>query len=84
MVPLVVVENNRAQSDADHRRLIRVIWLLVVLLAASLSFTAWRETQFETVKVEQDNDRGINNFIGNDGDIYNGEADNYLPPEKDG
>jgi hypothetical protein len=82
-VPMVVLENERAHNAVIIRRLVRVIVLLIVLLAASVAFTVWRETQYETVSIEQDNDRGVNNFIGNDGDIYNGETENYLPQEKD-
>ncbi len=82
-VPMVVLENERAHNAVIIRRLVRVIVLLVVLLVASVAFTVWRETQYETVSIEQDNDRGVNNFIGNDGDIYNGETENYLPQEED-
>ena len=81
-VPLVVLENERAHNAVIVQRLVRVIVLLVVLLVASVAFTVWRETQYETVSIEQDNDRGVNNFIGNDGDIYNGETENYLPQEE--
>jgi hypothetical protein len=82
-VPLVVLENERAHNAVIIRRLVRVIVLLIVLLTASVAFTVWRETQFETVSIEQDNDSGVNNFIGNDGDIYNGETKDYLPQEED-
>jgi hypothetical protein len=78
-VPFVVHENMRAQMDLQIRRLIRVIVLLVVLLVGSNMAWLFYEEQFETVRVQQENDRGINNFIGNDGDINNGNPDNYLP-----
>ena len=78
-VPFVVHENMRAQMDLQIRRLIRVIVLLVVLLVGSNMAWLLYEEQFETVRVHQENDRGVNNFIGNDGDITNGNADDYLP-----
>lgn len=78
-VPFVVHENMRAQMDLQIRRLIRVIVLLVVLLVGSNMAWLLYEEQYETVRVQQENDRGVNNFIGNDGDITNGNADDYLP-----
>ena len=81
-VPFIVHENMRAQMDLQARRLIWVIVLLIVLLVGSNIAWVVYENQFETVRIHQDNDNGINNFIGNDGDIYNGDADNYLPQKE--
>ena len=78
-VPFVVHENMRAQMDLNSHRLIRVIVLLIILLVATNCAWLWHESQYETVRIEQENDRGINNFIGNDGDIYNGQANDNLP-----
>ena len=68
---------------ARLERVIKRLWVLVlvliVLLAASNAAWIWWESQFEEVRIEQDNESGYNNFIGNDGDIYNGEADNNSP-----
>lgn len=78
-VPFVVHENLRAQMDLHARRLVRVIVLLIVLLVGSNIAWLVYEEQFETVRVQQEKERGVNNFIGNDGDITNGNADDYLP-----
>ena len=78
-VPFVVHENLRAQMDLHARRLVRVIVLLIVLLVGSNIAWIVYEHQYETFRIEQTNDRGVNNFIGNDGDITNGNADDYLP-----
>lgn len=78
-VPFVVHENLRAQMDLHARRLVRVIVLLIVLLVGSNMAWLLYEEQFETVRVQQEKERGVNNFIGNDGDITNGNADDYLP-----
>lgn len=78
-VPFVVHENMRAQMDLTIRRLIRVLVLLIVLLVGSNMAWLLYEEQFETVRVQQENDRGVNNFIGNDGDITNGNPNDYLP-----
>ena len=78
-VPFVVHENMRAQMDLTIRRLIRVLVLLIILLVGSNLAWLCYEEQYETVRVQQENERGVNNFIGNDGDIYNGKADDYLP-----
>ena len=68
---------------ARLERVIKRLWVLVlvliVLLAASNAAWIWYESQFEEVRIEQENESGYNNFIGNDGDIYNGETDNNSP-----
>ena len=68
---------------ARLERVIKRLWVLVlvliVLLAASNAAWIWWESQFEEVRIEQENESGYNNFIGNDGDIYNGETDNNNP-----
>lgn len=65
-----------------HRTIFR-LWVLVVLLVVLLvgSNVAWivYETQYQTVQVTQQNDNSPNNFIGGDGDITNGNADDTLP-----
>ena len=68
---------------ARLERVIKRMWVLVLSLIILLfvSNAAWilYESQFNEIRIEQDNESGYNNFIGNDGDIYNGEADNNSP-----
>ena len=67
-----------ARAERAHRRLWIVIIVLIILLAGSNAAWIYYESQFEDVYTEitQENDRGFNNYIGNDGDINNyGEAD---------
>ena len=77
-VPFAVYESVMAQI----RRLVWVIVLLIVLLVGSNGAWLWYENQFEVVEetketiITQDNADGYNNYIGNDGDIVNGETDN--------
>lgn len=77
-VPFVVHENLRAQMDLHARRLVRVIVLLIVLLVGSNFAWLLYESSFkeEEVTVRQINDTGYNNYIGNDGDITNGDPRN--------
>lgn len=75
-----------AQHEKDQNRLmgiikslIAVIVILIVLLVGSNAGWLWYESQFEVVEetsttVEQENENGYNNYIGNDGDIVNGET----------
>ena len=77
-----------AQHEKDQNRLMGIIkWLIavIVILIVMLvgSNVAWivYENQFEVVEettttITQDNADGYNNYIGNDGDIVNGKADN--------
>lgn len=75
-VPLVVLENTRAQMDEHAKRLVRVIVLLVALLFASNGAWLWYESQFESVTVEQevDTDDGDAFVVGN-GDLNYGKGE---------
>ena len=68
---------------APLERTIKRLWILCILLIILLVGTnigwliyesQWSYVQAST-KVEQEVDEGYNNYIGNNGDIYNGEAD---------
>ena len=67
---------------ARLERVIKRLWVLaivlIVLLAASNAAWIWWESQYETIEttITQENADGYNNYIGNDGDIVNGNADN--------
>ena len=76
-----------AQHEKDQNRLMGIIkWLiaviviLIVLLVGSNAGWLIYNSQFEVVEetattITQDNADGYNNYIGNDGDIVNGETD---------
>ena len=77
-VPYIVHESAMARAERSAKRLWTVIILLIVLLVGSNGAWLWYESQFETVEtveVTQENADGYNNYIGNDGDIVNGETD---------
>lgn len=76
-VPFAVHESAMARMERTIRRLWILLIVLVVLLVGSNALWIWYESQFEDVYTEitQENDRGFNSYIGNDGDINNyGEA----------
>ena len=82
-VPYVVHESAMARAERHTKAIIWVIVLLIVLLVGTNAGWLWYESQFEVVEetttetiVTQDNADGYNNYIGNDGDIVNGKADN--------
>ena len=80
-VPYVVHESAMARAERHTNALILVIVLLIVLLVGSNGAWLWYENQFEVVEettttITQDNADGYNNYIGNDGDIVNGETNN--------
>ncbi len=78
-------ENLRAQMvDANTKWFILVL-VLVVLFVGSNAFWIIRETQFatETTEIEVKTEDGGNaNYIGNDGDIYNGEHQSKEDPSR--
>ena len=83
-VPLVVLENTRAQMDAHARRLVSVIILLIVLLVGSNVAWLWYESQFEELSIEQEVDTGEGDaFVVGNGDLNYGESqteDNETDP----
>lgn len=62
-----------------------IAWLVTfVLLVGAVCFFFWYESQFEVLEtqVTQGTEQGGTNnysYIGNDGDIYNGETDSKNP-----
>lgn len=78
---------NVRQYDIDllsamAERTIKRLWICVLVLIIALIGTnagwLYYESQFETITTEvtQENADGYNNYIGNDGDVVNGETDN--------
>jgi len=82
-IPFRAHESMLARMEIHNKRL----WILIVILVCFLVGTnaGWLiyESQFEVVETEitQENQDGYNNYIGNDGDIYNGETDNTNTPQ---
>lgn len=75
-VPYIVYEGEMARAERRDKRHFIVILILIICLVLSNAAWIYYESQWETISVTQENEDGYNNYIGNDGDIYNGEADN--------
>ena len=75
-VPYIVHEGTMARAEITIKRLWITILLLIVLLVGTNGAWIWYQSQFEDIAISQENEDGYNNFIGNDGDIFNGETDN--------
>lgn len=77
-VPYIVHEAALARLERTVKRLWILALVAVALLVATNIAWIWYEGQMEVIEateITQENENGFNNFIGNDGDIYNGEAD---------
>ena len=75
-VPYIVHESSMARMERQIKRLwIAVIVAVVLLFASSAIFTyAWLQYDYSSEEiVTVDGKDGIANYIGNDGDIVNGE-----------
>lgn len=83
-VPYVVHEADMARLERTIKRLWILLLVIVGLFVGSNGWWIWRESKFEDITITQENEDGYNNFIGNDGDIYNGEANNQNSQEEDG
>lgn len=75
-VPYIVHESDMARLERTIQKLWIALVLLIVLLVGTNAAWLWYESQFEEITITQENADGYNNYIGNDGDIYNGETDN--------
>lgn len=75
-VPYIVHESAMARQERTIKKLWILLILVISLLVATNGAWIWYESQWEVVQTEitQESDSGYNNYIGNDGDIYNGEA----------
>lgn len=74
-VPYIVHEASEARLERIIKRLWVVVIILIVLVVLTNGAWIWYESQWEVVEttVTQENDRGLNNFIGGNGGIYNGD-----------
>ena len=83
-IPYYVAEGMIDRLMVTNKRLWIMCIVLILLLVGSNTLWIVYESQFEDFVVTQESKDGYNNFIGNDGDIYNGEANNTLQTEKNG
>lgn len=72
-IPYYVHEGEMARAERTQKRLWIVIIILILVLVGTNAGWIIYESQFEDIYVTQETDRGYNSFVGNDGDIYNGQ-----------
>lgn len=78
-IPFIAHESVVATLERTIKRLWILALALIFLLVGTNALWIWYNSQWETVEsweITQENDGGYNNYIGNDGDIVNGETDN--------
>ncbi len=77
-VPYIAHESAVARLERVIKRMWVLVLSLIILLAVSNAAWIWWESQYQTIEttITQENADGYNNYIGNDGDIVNGNADN--------
>jgi hypothetical protein len=76
-IPYIVFESEMVRLERFIKKLFILIVILIVLLFGTNIYWIYYESQFEevvTTEVTQDNTDGYNNYVGNDGDITNGET----------
>ena len=78
VMPIAQHEKDQNRLMSIIKRLIVVIVILIVLLVGYIAFDKWRDSQYEDVAETEEitvdaEDSGTANYIGNDGDIYNGK-----------
>ncbi len=72
-IPYFAHESEMARMERQIKRLWIVLIMTIVFLVGSNAAWIYYEAQFtdEIVTVEQENESGYNNYVGNDGDIIN-------------
>lgn len=77
-VPYIAYESALDKADRQHKRMIVIIFALVVLLVLSnvVWIIAWNQYDYvDGYEIDVDSEGGgYANFIGNNGDIDNGES----------
>ena len=81
MIPYFAHEGDMARQERTIKRLWISTLILTFLFVGAVIFLVYRETQYEDVvtttqEVTQDNNNGVNSFVGGDGVISNGKANN--------
>lgn len=73
-VPYVVYEGEMARQERMVKRLFTALIISVLIIFASNACWIWLLNQYDYVDeaVDIENEDGNANYIGNDGDIYNG------------
>lgn len=77
-VPYIVYEGEMARQERQTKRLIvMLIIMLVLFFASNMAWLyVWNQYEYVDEAVTVDSDDGGNaNYIGNDGDIVNGNSD---------
>lgn len=77
-IPYVAHESAMARAERQIKRLVAVVVILSVLFVGYIVFDKWNDSQYKDVVETEEitveaGENGIANYIGNDGDIYNGE-----------
>lgn len=76
-IPYIVYESSMARAERHARRLVIIIIMTIVLLFVSNGLWLYNWSQYdyagETETVTVDGGNGTANYIGNDGEIINGE-----------
>lgn len=77
-VPYAVLEDFKETAKANSLKWFIFSMVLIVLLVGSNCLWIYRESQYEDIVTTEEiivdaEDDGIANYIGNDGDIINGE-----------
>ena len=77
-VPYIAHESAVARLERVIKRIwVLVLSLIILLVASNGAWILW-ESQYQTIEptITQESADGYNNYIGNAGDIVNGNADN--------
>ena len=73
-VPYIVYESAMARNERTFKRLVvaLIVSISLIFLSNAIWLYAWMQYDYvsDTTTIEAEN--GIANYIGNDGDVYNG------------
>jgi len=76
-IPYLAFESSQARMERINKGLLIIILVLIVALVwSNVAWFQYENSFMDEVTVTQDAPEGNNNYIGRDGDITNGTADN--------
>ncbi len=82
-VPYIVFESCQTRAERQQKRLViaLIISIALLFLSNAIWLYAWSQYDYESYELET-SDGGNANFIGNDGDIINGERESKKTDEE--
>ena len=74
-VPYIVFEGELARQERHIKRLwiALIVAIAIIFVCNAIWLYVWNQYEYVSESVTVDAENGVANYVGNDGDIYNGQ-----------